>query len=107
MIVVSFLEKYLKELKKGFPEVWVRYVPEFMAIEVHIRSPLSEGKYSEVRQSVSLSTLQTLQEGYIPSMVESVKRAFEREKLIEERSQRPALVRILEDPFGGHLLRKF
>jgi hypothetical protein len=38
-----------------------------------------------------------------PSMVESVKRAFEREKLIEERSQRPALVRVLEDPFGGHV----
>jgi hypothetical protein len=56
---------------------------------------------------MSLSTLQTLREWLIPFMVESVKRAFEREKLIEERSQRPALVRILEDPFGGHLLRKF
>jgi hypothetical protein len=104
---MAFLEKYLKELEKSFPGVWVRDVPELLTLEVPIRAPLSEDRYSEIRQSISLSTLQTLREWLIPFMVESVKRAFEEEKLVEERSRRPALVRILEDPFGGHLLRKF
>ena len=100
---MSFLEGYLKALKETFPEVWVRDRPEFLTYEVYVRAPVSESMRITIRQQFTLGSLKTLQERYIPMLVESALRAFEEEKLVEERSHRPALVRILEDPFGDSL----
>ncbi len=80
--------------------VWVRDRPELLTYEVYVRAPISDGRLFTIHQQFSLSSLRTLQEDHIPGLVKSALRSFEEEKLVEERSQRPALVRILEDPFG-------